>query len=203
MPTHDAPQGAGAPAATAAPGPRFFPAKMDVSPQKVDKSYKTKYSERPVNEAGVGWLMGLERHPPKYPLGTSPTVIAAGSVGTPSSFGSVGSADSVRWRRTRERSASWFRSVTRLACLAMPLTHTHVAASLLTEPPPVGAGPDALDRERSRGAPLPPLSRQVCFGRRLLARFPCLTPLVPRVLCSARAPCPSHFASPCPRSPDA
>jgi hypothetical protein len=104
MPTHDAAvpgtgAGYGAPPSNLAPGPRFFPAKMDVSPQKLDKSYKTKYSEQPVNEAGVGWVMGLERHPPKYPLGTSPTLIVASSVGTPSSLGSVGSADSVSRRQ--------------------------------------------------------------------------------------------------------
>lgn len=60
-------------------GPKFFPAKAEspgAESKRDSKAYKTKYGPNPVDEMGVGWVVSNERTVPKYPLGTSPSVVA-------------------------------------------------------------------------------------------------------------------------------
>eukprot|EP00045_Choanoeca_perplexa_P017458 m.253832 g.253832 ORF g.253832 m.253832 type:complete len:953 (-) comp17545_c1_seq2:2683-5541(-) len=72
-------------------GPKFFPAKGEspgADSKRNSKAYKTKYGPNPVDEMGVGWMVSNERTRPKYPLGTSPSVVAG------SADSAVGSAPS-------------------------------------------------------------------------------------------------------------
>ena len=60
-------------------GPKFFPAKGEspgADSKRSSKAYKTKYGPNPVDEMGVGWVVSNERTVPRYPLGTSPSVVA-------------------------------------------------------------------------------------------------------------------------------
>eukprot|EP00730_Choanoeca_flexa_P005036 TRINITY_DN11866_c0_g1_i5.p1 TRINITY_DN11866_c0_g1~~TRINITY_DN11866_c0_g1_i5.p1 ORF type:complete len:1023 (+),score=300.29 TRINITY_DN11866_c0_g1_i5:422-3490(+) len=82
-------------------GPKFYPAKNSPGKdgkQRENKAYKTKYGPNPVDETGVGWIVSRERVRPKYPLGTSPSVVAG------SADSNVGSAPGAGLRKAGQSS---------------------------------------------------------------------------------------------------
>ena len=63
--------------------PKFFPTPDGKAGR--GSSYKQKYGDNPVDEQGVGWVIGTQRHPPRplgSSLGTSPGSVDS-STGTP------------------------------------------------------------------------------------------------------------------------
>ncbi|EDQ90580.1 uncharacterized protein MONBRDRAFT_1778, partial [Monosiga brevicollis MX1] len=58
--------------------PKFFPPKESPD-KKQHKGYKVKYGPNPVDEQGVGWVLGSERVRPRHDLGASPSAVANAS----------------------------------------------------------------------------------------------------------------------------